>query len=310
MRTSSSLPPLQALRAFEAVGRLLSFRRAGEELLITQSAVSHHIRLLEDALGVRLFVRKPRGVALTPEGSIYLEKTVQAFRLMADATAQLRARARHSRVRVSLLPSFAANWLVARLQQFHALHPDIDLQLDPTLALADFAAGATDLAIRYGDGAWTGAEARLIVAEAVAPVISPRLLREGDGLRRPEDLLRHTLLLTRNPVDWTIWAEAAGLDLSSARTIQLTDYNIAIQAALDGQGVAMGRALLVRELLRSGRLVEPFAPAVTAGRLGHWLVTPKGQSPAPATRIFIDWLMRQANEDQGAGAGALAPQPA
>src|SRR5689334_6587002 len=146
VRSSSALPPLLSLRAFAAVARLLSFRRAGEELLITQSAVSHHIRELEQNLGVKLFIRKARGVDLTPEGLEYFEFVRQAFDLIADGTSHLRRRAMKSRVRVSLLPSFAANWLVPRLRRFNESHPDIELVLDPTLRLTDFADGETDLA--------------------------------------------------------------------------------------------------------------------------------------------------------------------
>jgi LysR family glycine cleavage system transcriptional activator len=293
MRSSPVLPPLPALRAFEAVGRLLSFRRAGEELLITQSAVSHHIRQLENALGVPLFIRKPRSIALTPEGLRYLDVTMRAFGLIAEATGDLRAQGGQGSVRVSLLPSFAANWLVARLSGFQKSHPGIRLDLDPTLRLVDLAANEADLAIRYGDGSWDNVEARLLMAESVTPVASPALLRGQRALASPRDLLEHTLLLTRNPVDWEVWVESVGLDISRATTLQLTDYNVAIQAAIDGQGIAMGRALLLRDHVASGRLAQPFAHMASSAKVGHWLLAPRRRL-SPAATAFADWLMAQA----------------
>lgn len=293
MRSSTTLPPLQALRAFEAVARLMSFRRAGEELLITQSAVSHHIRQLEAFLGLPLFVRKARSITLTPEGEDYRARTADAFRLIAAATADLRGRSRRNTVRVSLLPSFAANWLVSRLHGFQSQHPGIDLELDPTLRSADIAAGEADIAIRYGDGNWPGVDARLLMAEELSPVISPALLQSDKAITAPEDLLRHTLLFARKPVDWQVWADAMGLDLAGARTIQLTDYNITLQAALDGQGIAIGRMLLIRDHVRTGRLMQPFARTITSTRTAHWLVTPQKGRITPAAQTFINWLITE-----------------
>ncbi len=292
MRTSPILPPLPALRVFEAVGRLMSFRKAGEELLITQSAVSHHIRQLEAALGARLFTRRPRGIDLTEEGRRYHAATVRAFAEIAAATAALRAEAGRTAVRVSLLPSFAANWLVARLASFQAGHPEIRLELDPTLRLVDLAANEADLAIRYGDGNWPGAEPQLLMEERLAPVASPAL---AAGLAAAPDLLRHPLLLTQNPTDWQIWADAAGLDIAKATTLQLIDYNIAIQAALDGQGIAMGRLLLLRDHLRSGRLVQPFPEIAISPKAAHWLLLPRGGASPGAAR-FARWLLAQVAE--------------
>lgn len=293
MRSSTTLPPLQALRAFEAVARLMSFRRAGEELLITQSAISHHIRQLEEFLGLPLFVRKARGIALTPEGEDYRARTADAFRLIEAATSDLRSRSRRKVVRISLLPSFAANWLVSRLHGFQSLHPDIDLELDPTLRTADVAGGETDIAIRYGDGNWPEVDARLLMAEQLSPVISPALLQSDKPVAAPRDLLRHTLLFAKKPVDWQVWAEAVGLDLSAARTIQLTDYNITLQAALDGQGIAIGRMLLIRDHVRTGRLVQPFPQIITSSRTAHWLVTPRAGRITPAVQAFMDWLIAE-----------------
>ena len=291
MRSSATLPPLHALRAFEAVARCLSFRRAGEELLITQSAVSHHIRALEDDLGAKLFVRKARGVELTPEGERYFETVRRAFGLIASGTSDLRGRTGKARVRVSLLPSFAANWLVPRLARFTAAHPDIDLVLDPTLQLADLNAGDADLAIRYGDGRWDGVDSRLLMAERLTPVASPALLAKGPKIKAPADVLKYPLLVALHPYEWEAWAEAVGLDLAGVPMIKLTDFNIIVQAAIEGQGIAIARLLLIADRLRSGALVQPCPQIVSSPRVGHWLVTAKRASLTAAARRFVDWLV-------------------
>jgi len=292
MRSSPTLPPLPALRVFETVGRLLSFRQAGEELSITQSAVSHHIKQLEEALGVRLFARKARSVELTGEGRDYLDVTRKALGLIADGTADMRRRATRSVVRVSLLPSFAANWLVSRLAGFRAEHPEIDLELDPTLQLADFDVSA-DIAIRYGQGPWGEARSELLKAEQLAPVVSPALLRGAPALSMPRDVLNFPLLLTKRDAEWKIWAASVGVDIDQARTIQLMDYNVALQAALDGQGIAIGRMLLVRDHIEAGRLVRPFTQVAMSEWVGHWLVAPKGREISTATRRFVEWIKRE-----------------
>ena len=295
MRSSSTLPPLQSLRAFEAVARLLSFRRAGEELLITQSAVSHHIRILEEHLGARLFIRKPRGIALTADGERYFRSVSEAFAIIATGTRNLRGRPARSRVRVSLLPSFAANWLVPRLARFAGSHPEVDLMLDPTTHLADLNAGEADLAIRFGDGRWDGVESSLLMEDRVTPVASAALLSRGPPLVQPQDVTAYPLLMVLKPYEWEVWAEANHVDLLGAQTIQLTDYNIALQAALDGQGIAIARLLLIGDRLRSGALMQPFPGAVASPRLGHWLVRRRGGRESAGVRAFTEWITREAS---------------
>lgn len=294
MRTSRTMPPLQALRAFEAVGRLLSFRKAGEELLITQSAVSHHIKQLEETLGVRLFVRKAKSIELTIEGADYLGRTTEAFGIIAGATSEIRYRAARQRVRVSVLPSFAANWLVSRLSRFMIEHPEIEVDLEPTLGLTTFETGDVDLAIRFGAGQWDGMLAERLMNEELSPVLSPSLYGDGSRFARPADLLAQTLLESSKPVDWQLWCGEAGVDYRRGRILQLTDYNIVLQAALNGQGVAIGRLHMVRDHLSAGRLVQPFAHSVRSDRIAYWIVTPKGRRPAPAAEIFASWLKEEA----------------
>lgn len=305
MRRSDHLPPLHSLRAFEAVGRLLSFRRAGEELLISQSAISHHIRQLELHLGTRLFERKARTVHLTESGKTLYSKVRDAFALIAEGVLSLRSAASQT-VRVSLLPSFAANWLVPRLPRFQQDHPDVDLLLDPTLRLVDVAAGEADLAIRYGDGNWPGVDVNLLMPGAVTPVMSPALAQSGAPLRSTQDLLEHTLLLSRSPDEWTTWAAAYDVDLAWAHKLQLVDYNIVLQAALDGLGVALGRLALVEDRLRAGSLVAPLPDAISSDGSSYWTVTRRDRSNEPATDVFRTWLKAQGEREQVWNRASLA----
>lgn len=300
MRSSPVLPPLHALRAFEAVGRLLSFRRAGEELLITQSAVSHHVRTLEEALGTMLFERKGRSIALTAAGARYLDSISQAFALVADGTREIRSYATRQVLTVSLLPSFAANWLVSRLAGFRAAYPQIELVLDPTLNQANLAAGEADIAIRYGVGEWPGLRCELLAAERLLPVLSPELAAR-QPLAKPDDILSHTLLTSHRPTEWETWSRHTALDLTSASRLQLTDYNIVLQAALNGQGVAIGRSLLVADHLRRGALLAPLSDFATAPGLGYWAVLPGSGAGKPAAAMFVNWLRHEIAEAGSAG---------
>ena len=294
---SRRLPPLAALRAFEAAGRHLSFSKAGDELLVSQSAISHHIHALEESLGVPLFVRKIRAVSLTPEGAGYLATVRQAFDLLVAGTDAVAARTKAT-VRISLLASFATHWLVPRLGRFRERHPGIDLALDPSVGVIDIDGSGADLAIRYGQGHWPGVEARLLMPDRISPVMSPALLARGPTVERPEDLLGHDILFSysRTLFEWDAWTTAAGLDLATARRSLLHDYNIVLQAALDGQGVCMGRQRLIGDKLAAGLLVQPLGLSVHAG-IAWWLVLPK-RKPSRAAATFLDWLVEEAAMDQ------------
>ncbi len=301
MRASPDMPPPHALRAFEAAGRLLSFRRAAEELAISQSAVSHHVAQIERFLGTRLFVRKARGVELTPAAVRFLSETQAAFATLASATSRIRKASAREKLRVSLLPSFAANFLVRRLSEFSAAHPLIEVVLDPTLDLADVAASAADLAIRYGNGAYADVTKRALGAERLVAVASPSFLKTRK-IGRPADVRRHPLLTGLRLSDWTAWAAAMDVDIRKAEFRQLTDYNIVLQAALDGQGIAIGRMLLVERLLRQGRLVALFPDTVISPRAGYWLVSARHRRPSGAMTAFAEWLK---TEMQKAGMPAM-----
>jgi LysR family glycine cleavage system transcriptional activator len=293
MRTPKNLPPLPALRVFECVGRVQSFRKASEELCISQSAVSYHIKTLEDDLGLKMFERHARGISFTPDGATYFGVIRQAFGLVEDSTLALRGSAEPSTVKVSVLPSFAAGWLVQRLARFAAECPHIRVMLDPGLALADLDQGEADVAIRYGRGDWAGVQSELLFTEHLSPVASPELLRRGPAIERPQDVLNHPLLFVSRPYDWELWAEACGVDLSQARCLHLTEYNIVLQAATDGLGVAMGRKFLIAGRLKSGTLVKPLAQDVTPTSLGYWVCLAQ-QRRSREAQAFAGWLMREA----------------
>ncbi len=284
------LPPLHALRAFEAAARHLHFGRAAEELRISQSAVSHHVRRLEADLGVRLFERRTRAVALTPAGEALLRDLGRAFALLAEGVRRARGAGTRRGLRVSLLSSFASNWLVPRLPRFAAAEPMIDLDLDPNLRVIDLEAGEADLAIRFGAG-WEGLDCRLLLAERLSPVAAPGVFGGG----APEDLLAHPLLMSRRLYDWHTWADSAGLDLGAARTVMLSDYSLVIQAAEEGHGIAIGRLLLIGDRLRTGRLVEALpGRCVSHPKIGHWLVAPRRRRLSPEARAFAAWIVAEA----------------
>ncbi|MFY3653495.1 transcriptional regulator GcvA [Achromobacter xylosoxidans] len=293
MRSNRSLPALVSLRAFEAAARRLSFSLAGEELFVTQSAISHHIQRLEAELGVTLFERRTRAVALTPAGQAYYERVHAAFELLRQGTDEARApaAARHT-LKVGLLASFATRWLAPRLPGFASAHPDIDLQLLPAIGLADVAAGEVDVAIRYGRGTWPGLRARRLMPERLSVVCAPSLVAGRRRPRAPADLLRYPLLVSHAqlPFEWDAWARQHDLDLGRAQTVHLHDYNIVVEAALAGQGMAMGRHRLIAAQLASGALVEALpGTALDDPRIGWWFVSPRGQA-APAAVAFQAWL--------------------
>jgi LysR family transcriptional regulator, glycine cleavage system transcriptional activator len=300
MRASQSLPPLILLHAFEAAARRLSFRLAAEELCVTPSAISQRIQNLESNLGVALFQRRTRSIALTSEGQALYEKVHDAFELMRTGTAQARARAsQRSTITIGLLASFASRWLVPRLPNFQSAHPAIDLQLRPDISLADVAGGEVDMAIRYGRGAWPSVRSLQLMKERLSLVCAPALLEKTTALRSPRNILSFPLLTshTQQPFEWQAWADHFNVDLNGIRTMHLHDYNIVVEAALAGQGIAMGRHRLISRHLRSGALIQPLPHAVLDDpAIGWWLVLPHGTLRDEA-RAFHDWLVETAKLD-------------
>ena len=290
------LPPLNAVRVFEAAARHLSFTRAAQELNVTQAAVSHQIKSLEGHLGFRLFRRTGRALMLTDEGQVLfpgvrdsLDALQAAFRLVLDEDGL----GTGGVLTVTTVPSFATRWLVPRLKQFRAEQPDIDVRLSTSMDLTDLMMEGVDVGVRYGLGSWPGLQAWWLMEENVFPVCAPSLLSEGPPLKKPEDLANHTLLQDTG-MDWRIWLDVAGITLEHPdRGPGFLDSAHAIHAALDGQGVWLGRSVLVRDELEAGRLVKPFDISIP-GAYAYWIVCPKADVNRRKVRLFRDWLLAEA----------------
>lgn len=288
------LPPLNALRAFESAGRHLSFTRAAAELSVTQAAISHQIKALEERLGVTLFKRQNRALLLTDAGQAYLPAVRDTFENLARATERLLTRDRVGALTASVLPSFAAKWLVPRLGRFREQHPEIDVRLSADHNMVDFARGDVDVAIRYGQGEYPGLESVRLMTEDVFPVCSPALLKTAHPLRSPDDLRYHTLLHDDFRVDWRLWLLAAGVtDIDPTRGPTFTDSSMVIQAAVEGQGVALARSVLAANDLAAGRLVKPFDVSLPA-RWAYYLTYPPATRDNPKIVAFRDWLLVEA----------------
>jgi LysR family transcriptional regulator, glycine cleavage system transcriptional activator len=290
---AAMLPSLNGLRAFDAAARHLSFTRAAAELHVTQTAISHQIRRLEAQLGVRLFVRRNRALMLTREAQGYLPAVRSAFEDLRRATARLQRGDRDGLLTVSTTASLAAKWLVSRVAAFQDAHPAIEVRITTSAHLVDFRREEVDMAVRYGHGSWPGLRAHWLMAEDIFPVCSPALLRRKP-LRRPEDLAHHTLLhATVAREDWQLWLTAAGQPVSLAlrRGLTFDQSFMALQAAIDGLGVALGRSHLVETDLAAGRLVVPFDLVLPADA-GFYVVAPEETADTPKIALFRDWLMR------------------
>lgn len=289
---STRLPSLNGLRAFEAAARHLSFTNAAAELNVTQTAISHQIRRLEEELGIRLFVRQNRALALTPKARDYLPGVRAAFNDLRLATDRLLRKDDDNVLTISTLASLAAKWLLPRLTAFQEAHPGIDVRITTSTGLVDFKGGDVDAAIRYGRGHWPGLRAEWLMADEVFPVCSPALLTGKRPLRRPEDLRDHVLLHnTNNSDDWRLWLTASGLpaDISKQPGITFDLILMTVQAAIDGIGIAMGRTSYVQDDIAKGRLVVPFEIALPADA-GFYLVSPEATADPPKLRAFRNWL--------------------
>ncbi len=290
---TARLPSLNGLRAFEAAARHLSFTLAAADLNVTQTAISHQIRRLELELGVRLFIRQNRALALTPEARDYLPGVRAAFNDLRLATDRLLRKDDGHTLTVSTLASFAAKWLLPRLSAFQEAHPGIDVRITTSTGLVDFQRDQVDAAIRYGRGQWPDVRADWLLADEVFPVCSPALLKGARPLRCPEDLRDHVLLHTgnANSDDWRLWLTAAGLptDISKQPGVTFDMIFMTVQAAIDGIGVAMGRTSYVQDDIAKGRLVVPFKIALPADA-GFYLVSPQARADSPKLSAFRQWL--------------------
>lgn len=291
---NTRLPSLNGLRAFEAAARHLSFTAAAAELNVTQTAISHQIRRLEQELGVRLFIRQNRAIVLTADAKEYLPSIRAAFNDLRLATNRLRRKDNDHVLTVSTLASLAAKWLLPRLAAFQEANPGIDVRITTSTELVDFQRGDVDAAIRYGRGQWPGLRADWLMGDQLFPVCSPKLLQGERPLRRPEDLAYQVLLHTSGATrdDWRLWLTAAGLptELSdhSGLTFDLTF--VTVQAAIDGHGVAIGRTSYVRDDIAKGHLVVPFDITLPTDA-GFYLVSPETRADTPKLTTFRRWLL-------------------
>ena len=294
-----TLPPLNALRAFEAAGRHLSFTKAASELNVTPAAIGHQIKALEARLEVPLFRRMTRALRLTDAGQAALPTVSEGFDRLAQGVEQLRAHGERGLLTISVSPSFGAMWLVPRLEHFRRLHPEIEIRIDGTDRRVDLARDDADVALRYGPGGYKGVQVDWLFGQVNTPVCSPAFLSGEHPLRRPEDLRHHTLLhidWKDAEASWRMWLLAAGLhDIDPARGPRFTMETMAVQAALDGQGVALVGDLLVADELATSRLVRPFDPSLsTPLTFSYYLLSAKGSAKQPKVAAFRDWLLEEA----------------
>ena len=291
------LPPLNALKSFDAAARHESFTKAADELCVTQGAVSHQVKALETDLGVKLFNRERQRLVITEAGGQYLAVVRDAFDRIAIGTERLVQRQSSGILTISTSPDFAAKWLVHRLGRFAALRPEIDLRVSATMHHVDFAREEVDLAVRHGDGNWPGLDTVNLCPETLFPVCSPKLIGGRRRLRQPSDLLKFPLLHLDDRKDWLKWLEAAAVAGANVDHGPVLNHaSMLIDAAADAQGVALARTTLAAWDLINGRLVRPFTTALPLSK-NYWIVCPKAASMLPKIAMFRDWLLVEAAND-------------
>ena len=291
------LPSMNALKVFEAAARHESFTRAADELCVTQGAVSHQVKALENELGLKLFSRYPQRLELTGAGRDYLIVVRDALDRIAEGTDRLLQRQNSGVLTVSTSPNFAAKWLVHRLSRFAEDCPEIDLRVSASTKHIDFAREDVDVAIRHSDGTPTGLAMTRLCAEELFPVCSPALLRGPHPLREPSDLAHHPLVHLDSRQDWSKWLDVAGVDhIDLSRGPVLNKASMVIDAAVDGKWVALARTGLAAHDLINGRLVRPFALALPVS-YAYWIVCPKATEQLPKIITFRNWLLAEAAKD-------------
>lgn len=293
-----SLPPLNALRSFDAAARHQSFTRAAEELCVTQGAVSHAVKALETELGLQLFKRERNGLAITDAGRDFLAVVRDVFERLELGTDRLLQRQRSGTITVSTSPDFAAKWLVSRLGRFADTYPEIELKLAALMHRVDFAREDVDLAIRHGDGQWPELDAVNLSPEDLFPVCSPLLVANRGALQKPDDVLQFPLLHLDDRVDWSRWLEAAGAAEHPPLNGPILNHaSMLIDAAIEGQGIVLARTMLAASDLLAGRLVRPFQAAIPL-RNTYWIVCPKPTRALPKIVAFRDWLLDEVAGDR------------
>jgi LysR family glycine cleavage system transcriptional activator len=289
----SDIPPLAAVRVFEAAARHLSFTRAASELGMTQAAVSYQIKVLEERIGAPLFLRRPRAVVLTEAGQRLAPEVTRGFDTLRDAFASF-ARAEGTLI-VNTMHTFAAQWLAPRLGVFQLMHPNLAVRLETTQRVVDFAREEVDVVVRAGKGVWPGLVATRLLDITFTPMLSPALAASIGGIREPADLLKLPLLDPKDPW-WVTWLTANNLpidvlDRQKLPSMQLQTLNAA--AAIAGTGVTLLTPAYFRQELADGRLFQPFDRVIDEGQ-SYWLAFPEGRRNVPKIRVFRDWIVAEA----------------
>ena len=298
------LPPLTALRAFEAAARHLSFTKAAEELRVTPAAISNQVKALEEQYGVQLFRRMTRAVVLTEAGQSALPLLRQGFDKLSEAADRLDSLNTGGILTVSVLPFFAAMWLIPRLDRFYHAHPDIEVMVDANMRAVDLARDGVDVCIRRGQGNYPGLNVVKLVDEQAFPVCSPRLMEGSAPLRVPEDLRNHTLLHVESDdfffPEWSTWLQTAGVEgVDASRGPRFNQLGLQIQAAVEGHGVALASSVLVTDDLSAGRLVQPFELVIQAD-LAYYVICLEATAEQPRVVAFRDWVMAEASANRAA----------
>jgi len=293
MDSFNGFPSLNFLHTFESVARHLSFTNAAKELFVTQAAVSHQIKALEDYLDVKLFHREKRKVFLSEEGQKLLPSVVSGLLGIADSLENIRNYDEEDTRVVGVGSSFSANWLVHRLGAFYQKYPEVNLHMEISNNDLDFVADGTDLAVVWGKGDWQGLMCEQLMVVEFTPVCSPELLNKTHPLKTPEDLIHYPLLDDPDYEVWQEWFEEAGIqERKYKRRTVIRDSNVLINSTLDGHGIALCAVGIVQEYLDSGRLIRPFELSITGGGF-YYLVYPEKALRKPLVRLFKDWLIKE-----------------
>ncbi|NVJ69763.1 MAG: transcriptional regulator GcvA [Alphaproteobacteria bacterium] len=299
-----SLLPLNALRAFDAAARHMSFKLAADDLSVTPAAISQQIRSLEDFLGVELFRRTNRSLVLTEAAQLSLAPLKEGFERLEEAVDILTESKTSNVLKVSVSPSFASKWLVPRLASYYERRPDAIVKISATMQITDFKAEDVDIAIRYGLGNYANLYEEEILRETIFPVCAPGLFDNDKDPSSPTSILNHTLIHDDSTAEdesaptWAMWLKAAGLEVPDGMpALHFNNHALAIEAAVAGRGVLLARSAIAEEDLKAGRLVKPFGEAVPIN-FAHYIVCPEDKLKNERVQDFIDWLHSETGKDQ------------
>ncbi len=300
------LPPLNSLRAFESTARHLSFTNAADELNVTAGAVSQQVKVLEDYLGLALFKRQNRMILLTQEASLFLPYLTEGLDKFVEGLDAIHNAQANKPLTITLPPTFAARWLMPRLMSFQKLHPEIDVRIDATYKVVDIINEDIDAGIRFGSGDYAGMDSDFLFSQDVIPVCSPTLLKQGLGLETPENMKNFTLLhcdfflntdSQRQP-DWDMWFAMAGVEgVDTTRGVHFIQHDLLVQAAIEGQGVALVASVSASKALEDGLLIQPFESRIPLDN-SYYFVYPKMKSSLPRIVAFRKWLLEEVEKSK------------